>query len=149
MAEITKAVKYLESEAKNLRTWAAAKSAAPIGQRRQHRALAESIETALSELTRLQEEVEGLRGDKARLDYLDEANAKLNARFGTTYGWKLIMTHNVNRLMIGSFGGNHVDLHDSEGGNAKLASCRAAIDERMRETLAARAALATLQGQQS
>lgn len=93
---------------------------------------------AAGELNRLREEVSALRADKDRLDYLDAANAVLNARYGTTYGWKLIMTHNVNRLMIGRFGGNHVDLHDSEGGNAKLPSCRAAIDERIRETRAAR-----------
>lgn len=80
--------------------------------------------------------IEGAEYDKARLDFLDEANARLNAKYGTTYAWRLIMNHNVNRLMI-----NHmaVDLNDAEPNG--LRSCRAAIDERMREIISARAAL--------
>jgi hypothetical protein len=69
--------------------------------------------------------------DTARLDFLDECNTRLNAKYGTEYGWRLILNHNVNRLMLGPR--MDVDLHDSEGGNKKLRSCRAAIDERLRE----------------
>lgn len=84
----------------------------------------------------LLDRVEALEADKARLDFLDEANTRLNAKYGTTYRWKLIMNHNVNRLMIGHL---DVDLNDAEP-NA-LKSCRDAIDERMREVGAARATL--------
>lgn len=77
---------------------------------------------------RAEAECAELRADKARLDYLDRCNAALNARYGTTYRWKLIQSHNVNRLMIGDFA---VDLHDSQPRG--LPSCRDAIDERMRE----------------
>ena len=81
-----------------------------------------------------------LREDAARLDFLDECNARLNASYGTHYGWKLVLNHNVNRLVLGDM---KVDLHDSEGGNDKLPSCRLAIDEaRARTALAARAATA-------
>lgn len=66
-----------------------------------------------------------LQADKARLDFLDGMNAALNRRSGTHYGWTLILNHNVNRLMLGHL---EVDLNDSEGGVAKLPSCRAAID---------------------
>lgn len=83
-------------------------------------------------------EVDRLRADKARLDFLDEANRRLNAKYGTTYRWKLIMNHNVNRLMIGHM---DVDLNDAEP-NA-LKSCRDAIDEKMGEVHAARAVLST------
>ncbi|WP_235037758.1 MULTISPECIES: hypothetical protein [unclassified Novosphingobium] len=78
---------------------------------------------------RAEAECAELRADRARLDYLDRCNTALNARYGTAYGWKLIQSHNVNRLMIGDF---DVDLHDSQSHG--LPSCRAAIDERMRES---------------
>jgi len=68
------------------------------------------------------------RKDTARLDYLDRCNERLNATYGTNYGWSLILNHNVNRLMLGHM---LVDLHDSEGGKSKLPSCRAAIDARI------------------
>lgn len=65
------------------------------------------------------------RTDGERLDFLDECNARLNEHSGTTYGWKMVMNHNVNRLMIE---GRHlaVNLHDSEAFGAP--SCREAID---------------------
>jgi len=69
-------------------------------------------------------EVERLRADKERLDYLDEANARLNAKYGTSYKWRVIMNHNVNRLMLGP---GKVDLNDMEANG--LPSCRDAIDE--------------------
>lgn len=65
--------------------------------------------------------------DKARLDFLDRANAVLNARYKTVYRWKLIMNHNVNRLLLGSR--MEVDLNDAEANG--LPSCRDAIDEQM------------------
>lgn len=61
--------------------------------------------------------------DSERLDFLDEVNMRLNAKYGTTYKWKLIMNHNVNRLMLGA---GKVDLNDMEANG--LTSCRDAID---------------------
>lgn len=76
-------------------------------------------------------EMQALAEDRARLDFLDRCNARLNSRYGTSYRWRLILNHNVNRLMLGE--SMEVDLHDSEGGNRGLPSCRAAIDaERLR-----------------
>lgn len=79
------------------------------------------------------EEYEALLKDKARLDYLEQAHVALNARYETEYGWKLIINHNVVRFMAGNCyprddGYPGIDLHDSEGGNAKLQTCREAID---------------------
>lgn len=86
-------------------------------------------EAAESRVAGLEAELAALREDKSRLDWLDACNARLNARYGTDYGWSLVLNHNVTRLMLGHM---VVDLHDSEGGNAKLRSCRLAIDERRR-----------------
>jgi hypothetical protein len=97
------------------------------------------LATATSELARLRAEGEALKEDAARLDFLDGCNARLNASYGTHYGWKLVLNHNVNRLVLGDM---KVDLHDSEGGNDKLPSCRLAIDEARRRTALARAATA-------
>ena len=66
--------------------------------------------------------------DTARLDFLDQCNGRLNAKFGTNYHWKLILNHNVSRLMLGHL---EVDLNDAEARG--LPSCRDAIDEKMRE----------------
>ncbi|MBD8909684.1 hypothetical protein [Methylorubrum zatmanii] len=93
----------------------------------------------LAELARLRAEGEVLREDAARLDFLDGCNARLNASYGTHYGWKLVLNHNVNRLLLGDM---KVDLHDSEGGNEKLPSCRLAIDEARKRTALARTATA-------
>lgn len=87
----------------------------------------QQIQRIEAECAALRTEVADLSADKARLDYLDRCNAALNAAYGTTYRWKMIQSHNVNRLMIGDFA---VDLHDSEANG--LPSCRDAIDERMR-----------------
>ena len=79
------------------------------------------------------DEVAELRADKARLDFLDACNRALNQRYGTNYGWELILSHNVTRLMLGEFHAGEprgLDLNDACGGNAKLPSCRAAIDKR-------------------
>lgn len=75
-------------------------------------------------------QVDELLRDKARLDFLDEMNCKLNAWAGTIYRWKLILNHNVNRLMLGHM---QVDLHD-QAPHAH-ASCRLAIDEEMSRIL--------------
>jgi len=71
--------------------------------------------------------------DEARLDFLETAHAALNRKYGTDYGWKLIINHNVIRAMVKNChpwdGKDGIDLHDSEGGNAKCKTCREAIDE--------------------
>lgn len=66
--------------------------------------------------------------DTARLDFLDQCNTRLNAYSGTNYQWKLILNHNVSRLMLGNL---EVDLNDAEARG--LPSCRDAIDAKMRE----------------
>lgn len=76
------------------------------------------------------QQVEEAVKDKQRLDFLDECNRRLNDYYGTNYGWELILNHNVTRLMSGSL--QRIDLNDAAGGNAKLASCRAAIDKQMK-----------------
>jgi hypothetical protein len=89
-----------------------------------------SWQTAAKERIRwLSVQLAALLADKARLDYLDRCNAALNAHYGTTYSWKLIQSHNVNRLMLGN--SYDVDLNDSQPNG--LPSCRDAIDERMRQ----------------
>jgi hypothetical protein len=93
--------------------------------------LAADADQVVAERDRL----ERLEADKARLDFLDEANRRLNAVFGTTYKWELIMNHNVNRLMIGQL---DVDLNDAAPNGLK--SCREAIDQRMRAVEVARRA---------
>lgn len=75
--------------------------------------------------------------DSQRLDWLDKMNATLNARYGTTYGWKLVLSSQVTRLMseappVGSGYLADIDLHDSQARGAK--SCRAAIDAAMKGT---------------
>jgi len=77
-------------------------------------------------------EYAALLQDKVRLDYMDECNRRLNAHCGSSYGWKMILSHNVTRLMLESPYGCEfaaVDLHDSEGGYRKRKTCREAIDE--------------------
>lgn len=71
--------------------------------------------------------------DKERLDFLDECAARLNARFGTSYSWELILNHNVNRLMYGHM---LVDLNDARAHG--LPSCRAAIDGAIKRFAASR-----------
>lgn len=79
-------------------------------------------------MTAVAQRLDHLGADQARLDFLDEANIRLNAKYGTTYRWRLVMNHNVNRLMLGDM---DVELQDSEP--HALRSCRLAIDEKMRE----------------
>jgi len=86
-----------------------------------------------SEVSISREEYEELLRDKARLDYLESAHEALNKRYGTDYGWELIINHNVVRFMVGNShprdGFPGIDLHDSKGGYAKLSTCRVAIDK--------------------
>lgn len=72
-------------------------------------------------------ELEALRKDKARLDFLDRMNAALNGHYGTRYGWRLIFSHNVNRLFLGHL---DIDLNDAQAHG--LRSCREAIDDERR-----------------
>lgn len=69
------------------------------------------------------EEVAELRRDKGRLDRLDQLNVALNAKYGTTYKWQVIVNHNINRLMLGHL---QIDLNDSAAFG--LPSCRDALD---------------------
>lgn len=90
--------------------------------------LGEELMYAATDLICAQEdEIDRTKDDTARLDFLDAANRRLNAHYGTNYRWRLIMNPNVNRLMVGHI---EVDLNDAQGGKDALPSCRAAIDER-------------------
>lgn len=85
-------------------------------------------QTLQTERQKRDEMVGEARRDKERLDFLDRCNLALNDHYQTNYGWKLILNHNVTRLMS-ERGLDFIDLHDSEGGNKKFKSCREAIDE--------------------
>lgn len=77
-------------------------------------------------------EVQGLRKDAERLDWLDKMNETLNRHYGTTYRWELILSPNVVRLMAGRGGNGYVgdiDLKDSSPHG--VPSCRLAIDAAM------------------
>lgn len=85
-------------------------------------------DAALVAVEALKARVAELEQDRARLDFLDRANNRLNAAYGTQYRWQLIMNHNVNRLASGHL---VIDLHDMAPNG--VPSCRTAIDEKMRE----------------
>ncbi|WP_288927252.1 hypothetical protein [uncultured Maritimibacter sp.] len=89
-------------------------------------------------IDRMTAEIEHLRADRDRLDFLDECNARLNEKSGTKYGWKMVMNHNVNRLMTQK-GHLAVDLNDADA--VGVPSCRKAIDGEMARIAVARAAL--------
>lgn len=75
------------------------------------------------------------RADAERLDYLDRLNAGLNRHYGTDYGWQLILSPNIVRLMSGPGGRGHcaaIDLNDSKARGVK--SCRAVIDDAMKRS---------------
>jgi hypothetical protein len=82
-------------------------------------AIIQAAQTAIAQ-------IDAAMKDRARLDFLDRCNASLNAHYGTKYGWKMVMNHNVNRLMVGHLA---VDLSDEHAGGAR--SCRNAIDGEM------------------
>ncbi|VWB08530.1 hypothetical protein [Burkholderia lata] len=86
---------------------------------------ANAIDTLLSEL-------EAREADRRRLDFLDRMNIALNKHYGTQYGWKLILSPNIVRLMSGRHHGGFVgdvDLNDANSGLSSFDSCRKAIDE--------------------
>lgn len=73
--------------------------------------------------------------DTARLDFLDQLNASLNAHHGTGYRWEMVINHNVNRLMT-TRRGLPVDLNDARAHGFN--SCRDAIDREMLRIAAVR-----------
>lgn len=81
------------------------------------------LEEAIRQNLQLEAEAQALRKDKARLDRLDQLNAALNAKYGTTYQWQVIVNHNINRLTLGHL---QIDLSDSAAFG--LPSCRDALD---------------------
>ncbi|MFU2648719.1 hypothetical protein [Pseudomonas aeruginosa] len=116
--EMVRATDYakLAAEAKALREEVAALKHSQqvlIGSRNAHR----------DERDAARKEVAELRMDKARLDRLDQLNVALNAKYGTTYQWQVIVNHNINRLMLGHL---QIDLNDSAAFG--LPSCRDALD---------------------
>jgi hypothetical protein len=93
-------------------------------------------------IRKLKAELEAAAADKRRLDFLDSLNARLNEHYGTTFGWKLILSPNIVRLLSGNHRRGYVgdiDLNDANYGLASFDSCRKAID----------AALAQRQGEES
>lgn len=75
--------------------------------------------------------LDSLKRDSARLDFLDECNRRLNEKCGSSYGWEMILSHNVTRLMMESpFVTERagVDLHDSQVPAQAKKTCRQAID---------------------
>ena len=92
----------------------------------------EVIKEAADAIDLLLAEVEAAAADKRRLDFLDRLNATLNAHYGTKYGWKLILSPNIVRLMSGRQHRGYVgdiDLNDANSGLTSFDSCRKAIDE--------------------
>lgn len=88
----------------------------------------------MTDITVSKEEWESLKKDKKRLDFLEECHTKLNEQYGTDYGWEIIINHNVVRMMMDCRGGIYqIDLNDAAGGNAKIQTCRRAIDKKMEE----------------
>lgn len=89
-------------------------------------------------------ECEALRADKARLDFLDRCNAALNAHYGVSYGWRLILSGHITRLA--RHGGLcDIDLYDNEPKGP--ASCREAIDGEMSRIRAARPVIEHTEGE--
>jgi hypothetical protein len=93
-------------------------------------ALIARLSDAESDLKARDAEIERLRGDAERLDWLDGLNCALNKQNGTTYQWKLVLSPNVVRLMAGRHDKGYIgdiDLHDSDARG--VSSCRTAIDQ--------------------
>ena len=88
----------------------------------------------MSDIIVSKEEWESLKKDKERLDFLEECHTKLNERYGTDYGWEIIINHNVVRMMMENKL-RDFDLNDAAGGNAKIKTCRLAIDKKMDEIM--------------
>ena len=89
------------------------------------------LECALLALDKARAELAAAREDTERLDWMDRMNASLNKRYGTVYGWKLILNHNVVRLMRNAPSSavvSDIDLNDMEPIRTGHTGCRAAID---------------------
>lgn len=79
-----------------------------------------------------QKEIASLRADRARLDWLEKRRVALNAHCGSAYGWEVVQSHLVNRLMLRTpevcaMAG--VDVNDTGTGGKDI---RHAIDDAMR-----------------
>lgn len=98
--------------------------------------LVDALHNAITELALARSENRMLQRDKRRLDFLDECNRRLNEECGSSYGWELILSHNVTRLMMESpFMAERagVDLHDSQVPAQAKKTCREAIDAKMKQ----------------
>ena len=76
-------------------------------------------------------ELAALRADRNRLNWLEKCRVALNAHCQSSYGWEVIRSHNVNRIMVRSpFHGEiaAVDVNDAAVGGRDV---RAAIDAAM------------------
>lgn len=83
----------------------------------------------MSHITISEKEHNALLDDKERLDWLEQRRRALNAHCGSRYGWKVVQSHLVNRLMLETpevcaMAG--VDLHDTGAGSDDV---RVAIDK--------------------
>lgn len=86
-----------------------------------------ALRTELSALrTKLKSAVEAGKTDRARLDWLEKRRVNLNAHYGTSYGWKFVGNHNVNRMYVRDV--NTLDLNDAEACGGDI---RTAIDAAM------------------
>lgn len=83
-------------------------------------------------ITISQEEYESLKKDQERLNFLERCHDLLNEKYKTDYGWEVIINHNVVRMMMEK-NINWMDMNDAAGGNAKIKTCRKAIDKKMEE----------------
>lgn len=89
------------------------------------------LESAEARAEAAEAECARMREDAERLDFLDRMNASLNAHYGTNYGWRLVLSHQITRLMSGEHRGGFVgdiDLNDQDGSQDGASSCRDAID---------------------
>ncbi|MEM1188175.1 MAG: hypothetical protein AAGI72_06600 [Pseudomonadota bacterium] len=103
-----------------------------VDQIKELRSTVSVLQGRLSEVTA---DLEEAVNDRQRLDFLEAMHRRLNNHYGTDYGWKLILSHNVTRLCVGQhFGGfvGDIDLQDAQGGNARCTTAREAIDEAQR-----------------
>lgn len=92
------------------------------------------VENLSARLAIAEKELAACKRDKVRLDYLDYLNRCLNARSGTLYGWRLILSHNVRRLAADFPRG--IDLNDANAVGCYptgLLSVRAVIDQNIVE----------------
>ena len=103
----------------------------PLVRKSAHDTLRAQLEAAEARAEAAKAECARLREDAERLDFLDRMNASLNAHYGTNYGWRLVQSHQITRLMSGEHRGGFVgdiDLNDQDGSRDGAASCRDAID---------------------